>query len=168
MYLLRILYYFLVHIIFNFSSLSLPNSFSLSKVTEPVDHAEGPFWDPRSEILYFVDIHNGKVYSYNYNNNAVNYLSLGGDVAIVVPSKQNPNLLIVARNRSVLAVEWNGNSNKETAEQILTTVAENFPTSRFNDGKADKEGRLWFGKNFVTLLPLFLKKRIEGYHQCLF
>lgn len=130
----------------NSSCLPLPNTFSLTQVTDPVDHAEGPFWDPRSEKLYFVDIHSGKVLSYNYNTNAVYSLSLGGDVSIVLPSKTDPNLLIVAKNRSVLAVEWNGNSNKETGQLELTTVAENFPTSRFNDGKADKEGRLWFGK----------------------
>ena len=47
-------------------------------------------------------------------------------------------------NRSVAAVEWDGVS-EPSETRILTTLAPDFPTSRVNDGKADKEGNLWIG-----------------------
>lgn len=113
-------------------------------MTAPVDHAEGPVWDIRKNILYYVDIHSGKILSYNYYTHELNSVTFHGDVAIIVPSKFNPDVLIVANNRSVLAVKWNGQTEVESVK-LLTTVANNFPTSRFNDGKADNHGRLWFG-----------------------
>lgn len=122
-----------------------------------MDHAEGPVWDARKNVLYFVDIHSGRVLSYNYYTEEIHALDLGGDVSIVAPSKSDPDLLIVANNRSVVAVRWNGVDEPESPV-VLTTVAEDHPTSRFNDGKPDKEGRLWFGTYFVELLRNMLNK----------
>lgn len=116
----------------------------IQQVTYPIDHAEGPSWDARKNILFYVDIHTGRVFSYHYNTSLVHYITLNGNVTPVVTSENNPNLLIVGLNRSVVAVEWDG-TNEIGNQRVLTTVSEEFPTSRMNDGKADKEGRLWFG-----------------------
>lgn len=114
------------------------------QVTYPVDHAEGPTWDSRNQMLYYVDIHSGRVFSYDYNTTEINYMTLNGEVTPVIPAKSNETVFIVGLNRSVVAVEWDG-KNEHTKQRVLTTVSQQFPTSRFNDGKADKEGRLWFG-----------------------
>ncbi|XP_066145537.1 uncharacterized protein [Euwallacea fornicatus] len=125
---------------------SAPNfdSPSVFQVTQPVDHSEGPMWDGRKNILYFVDIHSGRVLSYNYNTKKVNYITLKGAVTPVIPAKKSENILIVGVERSLVAIEWDG--EKELGSQrTLTTVSHQFPQSRFNDGKADKQGRVWIG-----------------------
>ncbi|XP_049823903.1 regucalcin [Aethina tumida] len=113
------------------------------QATEPVDHSEGPSWDPRTNLLYFVDIHSGKVLSYNYENGDVKYITLDGQVTPVVQSVDK-DVILVGVNRSVVAVEWNGLGELK-GQKVLTTVSQQYPTSRFNDGKADKKGRLWWG-----------------------
>lgn len=115
----------------------------LYQLTSPIDHGEGPVWDGRKDILYYVDIHSGNLHSYEYCSGKTNFINLEGDVTLVAPTV-NPDVLIVAVNRSVLAIEWDGKKNLGK-QRILTTVSEQFPKSRFNDGKSDKHGRLWFG-----------------------
>lgn len=107
-------------------------------------HGECPTWDSRNNILYFADILNGKIYSYNHTNEEIKSITLDGLVAPIVPSKADPNLLIVGLNRSVVAVNWNKQDNSFKTK-TLVTVSGDFPESNFNDGKADKNGRLWFG-----------------------
>lgn len=44
---------------------------------------------------------------------------------------------------------WNGkNGNAAQNVTVLTSVDEDKIGNRFNDGKADKMGRLWWGKFF--------------------
>ncbi|KAF2902966.1 hypothetical protein ILUMI_03214 [Ignelater luminosus] len=125
---------------------SMSNHFgpAVYQLTDPVDHGEGPTWDSRTGLLYFVDIFDGRVLSYDPETSCINAITFNGAVTPVIPSQSDPHLLIVGVNRSVYAVEWNG-KGKIGATKLLTTVSQQFPTSRFNDGKADKEGRLWFG-----------------------
>lgn len=113
-------------------------------MTEPVDHSECPTWDTRNNVLYFVNIHQGEIYRYTYETGDIRHIQLNGEIAPVIPSKDNPNLLIAGLNRSVVAVEWDGESIPSHT-RILTTLSRQFPTSRVNDGKADIEGRLWIG-----------------------
>lgn len=124
---------------------------ALYQVTTPVDHAEGPVWDARKNVLYYVDIHSGLVLCYNYLTTELTSIKFDGDVATVAPSKANPDVLIVANNRSVLGVKWDG-KNSVQGVKLLTTVAHEFPTSRFNDGKPDSKGRLWFGTALQPIL----------------
>ncbi|XP_044271753.1 regucalcin-like [Tribolium madens] len=112
-------------------------------ITDPVDHSECPTWDSRNNLLYFVNIHAGEIYRYHYENEEIEVIKLDGEIAPVIPSKRDPNLLIAGLNRSIVAVEWNQTSSSDT--RILTTLSNQFPTSRVNDGKADNQGRLWIG-----------------------
>ncbi|XP_050303750.1 regucalcin-like [Anthonomus grandis grandis] len=117
---------------------------AIYQITEPVDHAEGPTWDSKRNMLFFVDIHAGGIYSFNFETKAVNHINLNGDVTPVIPCKTNQNMLVIGLNRSVATVEWDG-TNELGQVKVLSTVAEEFPASRMNDGKADQKGRLWFG-----------------------
>uniref|UniRef100_A0A6P7FLT3 Regucalcin n=1 Tax=Diabrotica virgifera virgifera TaxID=50390 RepID=A0A6P7FLT3_DIAVI len=132
----------LVFVIFRVGSADLGPC--VHQVTSPVGHAEGPHWDARRNILYFVNIPDGEVYAYHYNSKILKKITLSGTASPVVPSRKDPNLLIVGVNRSVVAVEWDG-KNKLGGQQVLTTLSQQFPGSRLNDGKADKQGRLWWG-----------------------
>ncbi|KAF5275084.1 hypothetical protein FQA39_LY07021 [Lamprigera yunnana] len=114
------------------------------QVTEPVDHGEGPTWDDRTNLLYFVNIYEGKILSYDYTTKELNAAQLHGNTTPIIPSKTDPYLFVVGIERSIYALEWDG-KNPIQNKQILTTVSQQFPNSRFNDGKADKNGRLWFG-----------------------
>lgn len=129
-----------------FSSIyTITNKPYLYQVTYPVEHGEGPIWNERKQLLYFVDLHAGKILSYDPVLDKTYSIQFNGDVTIVVPTKHDPNLLIVTVNRSISAVVWDGTGAK--GEQLdLVTVANDKPSSRFNDGKADSRGRLWFGK----------------------
>lgn len=115
----------------------------LYQLTDPVSHAECPTWDSRNNILYYVNIPQGQIFRYDYATKTQKSIKLNGEIAPVIPSKNNPNLLVAGLGRSVVAVEWDGSTQSET--KTLTTVSEQFPNSKFNDGKADKQGRLWIG-----------------------
>lgn len=130
--------------VITFSYASLFNGPAVRQVTEPVDHGEGPTWDPRTNLLYFVDIFEGRILNYNYLTNDLNAVYLHGNTTPVIPTKNNPHRFIVGIERSVSIIEWDG-KGPITAKKHLVTVSKQFPTSRFNDGKADKEGRLWIG-----------------------
>lgn len=49
----------------------------VQQITEPYEHAEEPTWDPTKGILYFVDIHQGLVVSFNSRNKEINHVKLG-------------------------------------------------------------------------------------------
>ncbi|KAF5301130.1 hypothetical protein FQR65_LT08960 [Abscondita terminalis] len=123
---------------------SVFNGPAVYQVAEPIDHGEGPTWDSRTNLLYFVDIFEGRALSYNYLTNELNAIYLHGNTTPIIPTKTNPCQFIVGIERSVSLIEWDG---KETvfSKKALVTVSNQFPTSRFNDGKADKDGRLWIG-----------------------
>lgn len=101
-------------------------------------------WSERNDLLYFVDLHAGKILTYNPNTERNNVIQLNGDVSIIIPTKNDPNLFIAAINRSIVAIQLNQEGELEK-QVVLSTVANDKPTSRFNDGKADSKGRLWFG-----------------------
>lgn len=129
------------------------NSPTLQQITDPVDHTEGPSWDERSNLLYFVDIHTGRIFTHSYHTGNLKSIQLNGEVSPVIQT-EDPNYVIVGLNRSIVSVEWNG-TGKLGAQTELTTVAEQYPDSRFNDGKADKSGRLWLGKNSLKYYNCF-------------
>ncbi|XP_017775285.1 PREDICTED: putative sugar lactone lactonase YvrE [Nicrophorus vespilloides] len=114
------------------------------QLTEPLEHGEGPTWDPRTGLLYFVDIKEGRVYSYNPETEESYYVHLDGTVSPLVQCEGDPHRFVVGVNRSVISMEWDG-KHQIKCKKLLTTVAEDIPSSRFNDGKADSRGRLWFG-----------------------
>lgn len=91
-----------------------------------------------------MDIHTGTIMSYEHCSGETNSLSLYGNVTPIVASK-NENIFFIGLNKSLVALEWDG-KNKVGKQKILVTVSPQYPSSRFNDGKADKRGRLWFGE----------------------
>ncbi|KAJ8968668.1 hypothetical protein NQ317_009744, partial [Molorchus minor] len=120
---------------------------ALYQITEPVDHAECPIWDPRTNLLYYTDIHSVTI----SKRKKTRFIQLEGEVAPVILSKNNSSLLVVGLNRAVVAIEWDG-KGQLNSQRVLTRVQPKQTGSRMNDGKADKEGRLWIGENQFTLI----------------
>lgn len=81
---------------------------AIYQLIKPIDHAEEPTWDGRKNMLYYVDMIAGGIYSYNYNTTEVHSIHLGEPVGPVIPSEHDENLLVIGLNRAVLALEWDG------------------------------------------------------------
>ncbi|CAG9766957.1 unnamed protein product [Ceutorhynchus assimilis] len=122
----------------------------IQKITPPVEHAEVPTWDYRKQMLFYTDVHEGRIYSYHYPTKTVHSIYIGGNLNPVIPVKNNDNLLVVGQNRSLVVVEWDGTYSHEDTKQhintkVISTVSADYPNSGFNDGKSDATGRLWVG-----------------------
>jgi len=68
-----------------------------------------------------------------------------GPVSLVCPIEGEPNKYLITVERDVQVMEWDGKSPTPTGLKKLYTVDDHCPTNRINDGKCDKNGRLWAG-----------------------
>jgi len=65
---------------------------------------------------------------------------------MVVPIKGQPNKYIIAVERNLMILEWDGRSSEATSLVIHKPLdSEGSARSRSNDGKCDPRGRLWTG-----------------------
>lgn len=66
-------------------------------------------------------------------------------IGIIIPLKHKQNEFIVGADRVLYKFIWNGKSNDGKLVELLM-VDNDKMNNQFNDGKADKQGRLWIGK----------------------
>lgn len=100
--------------------------------------AEGPLWDERSGVLYWVDIMGETVSRTDPLTGETETCPLGQPVGTVV-LRERGGLLVAVRD-GIAALDL------ETCK--LTPVAApeaHLPGNRFNDGKCDPAGRFWAG-----------------------
>ncbi|XP_054258472.1 regucalcin-like [Macrosteles quadrilineatus] len=116
----------------------------LTRVTEPVDHGEGPHWDPTEQVLYYVDISGQALHRYDPATKTDTSLKLDKPVALVVPVKDERNKFVVGLGRDLVVLTWDWNSGKHQIS-TLASVDQHETGNRFNDGKADAKGRVWAG-----------------------
>ncbi|KAK6622932.1 hypothetical protein RUM43_008784 [Polyplax serrata] len=121
------------------------SNINIESVTEPVEHGEGPFWDAEKKVLYFVDLLKGGINKYDPNTGDLQRLDLDGPVTLIVPAKGETEQFVIGHGRDIVALKWNGTSDKPSSLSVLASVDKNKPENRFNDGKADAKGRLWAG-----------------------
>ncbi|XP_061713954.1 regucalcin-like [Cydia pomonella] len=118
---------------------------SLEAVTEPVWLGEGPHWDHRDQVLYFVSIFDKSIHKYDPATGKHTRAVLSDMPGFVIPIEGKPNHFVVGLKRRIVEVEWDG---KDGGARELRTVAEvdqDNPNNRFNDAKADPRGRLFAG-----------------------
>jgi sugar lactone lactonase YvrE len=101
-------------------------------------HAEGPCWDHENQLLYYVDIYNGKVHSYDPAANRDSVIDVGQDVGAVV--LHNNGELLLALKHGYYAYDLKAKQLKP-----ISDPEKHLPNSRFNDGKCDAGGRFWAG-----------------------
>jgi sugar lactone lactonase YvrE len=99
---------------------------------------EGPVWDAEAQRLYWVDIYNQRVHSFDPSARRDELLRLPEIVTCVVPTTSHQ--LLVALRHELALLEPNTGDLK----RILTLEADR-PRNRFNDGKVDPHGRFWVG-----------------------
>lgn len=99
---------------------------------------EGPIWDSRENVLWWIDINECKLHRFDPAKNSNETFEIGQRVGTVVPR---------ADGGLMLAVQ-NGFASYDPSSQELKIVADpesHLPQNRFNDGKCDPAGRFWAG-----------------------
>ncbi len=98
---------------------------------------EGPVWDPRAQVLYWVDINGFAVHVFDPATGRDRSINVGQHVGTVVPRRSSGVLLALREGFAALDLE---------TEQVTRLVnPEPDPRTRFNDGKCDPAGRFWAG-----------------------
>ncbi|XP_034252823.1 regucalcin-like [Thrips palmi] len=126
-------------------------SYEIKAVTRPVIMSESPFWDDESSTVIFVDVIGKEVLRYDPSSGelkSISFKNQTGRVTPAVPVRGSSQLLVgVGRVVHLVDVDWGaaGAAAAIRKDEPLVEVEAKMPGNRFNDGKADKEGRLWIG-----------------------
>ncbi|XP_014260079.1 regucalcin-like isoform X2 [Cimex lectularius] len=113
-------------------------------VVEPNAHGEGPHWDCEEQALYFVDIAGKAVHRYHAESSTHTFLQLNDSVNVVIPIKGERSKFALGYGRDISVLTWDWKTGKYSLVKRFS-VENDKPNNRFNDGKADTEGRLWIG-----------------------
>lgn len=98
---------------------------------------EGPLWDWRSQVLYWVDIDQSRLHRYDPASGVHDQIQLPyAACAIALRAKGG---LVLATRHGFVAWDWN--------DRTLTPLVdpEAGRATRFNDGAVDSRGRFWAG-----------------------
>jgi sugar lactone lactonase YvrE len=99
---------------------------------------EGPCWDHRSGLLYWVDIFEKQIHVFNPQTAKDRIIQLDQMVGAVVPRQDG----------GVVAALQHGFYWLDLETEQLTLISDpesHLPDNRFNDGKCDPAGRFWAG-----------------------
>jgi sugar lactone lactonase YvrE len=105
---------------------------------QPMQLGESPFWHPRENLLYWVDIPAREVLRANVFMGTVERWAMPMEPGCIAPAESG-GLVIALRDGIYRARDWGG------ALHLVQRFAHDPATTRFNDGKADVLGRLWAG-----------------------
>ncbi|XP_022191024.2 regucalcin isoform X3 [Nilaparvata lugens] len=117
---------------------------TLSLVTEPVLHGEGPHWDTHKQVLLFVDISGQAVHRVNPATNKHSFVDLNDTVSFVIPIRGRTNQFVIGLGLSIQILTWDGVSS-DYQLQAIDAVDHDKEGNRLNDAKADPSGVLWAG-----------------------
>ncbi|MES3015624.1 MAG: SMP-30/gluconolactonase/LRE family protein [Pseudomonadota bacterium] len=126
---------------------------------------ESPVWHPREQVLYYADIPGHQLQRFDPKSGALTHWAFDTDVASFAPMLDG-RLLVAMRDGL-----WH--FNPATGDRTLVAEPAYDPTTeRFNDGKADPQGRFWVGTIYeprvsaLASLRCFangkLTKKVEG------
>ncbi|MCZ8517329.1 SMP-30/gluconolactonase/LRE family protein [Paenibacillus filicis] len=99
---------------------------------------EGPSWDERSNVLYWVDIAGECLHIYNPSTNENAVVNIGQPIGAVAPCKSGG--IVMALQHGFYSYDF----DKRMMSFIVDPEAD-LPYNRFNDGKCDAKGRFWAG-----------------------
>ena len=97
---------------------------------------ESPFWHPDERCLYWVDIP-ARAARRLHADGRVESWPLHAEPGCIAPAR--PGFVLALRDGLWRAAHWGG------PLQCITPAPYDTATTRFNDGKADRQGRLWAG-----------------------
>ncbi len=107
---------------------------------------EGPVWDHRKNLLLWVDIENGTLYTYDPVKGSHHQRNFGEMLGAAVPAENGQLLLALA---SGLALYDPVSEIIERSPALSESGAE----IRCNDGKCDFKGNFWIGTMHRDLVP---------------
>ena len=99
---------------------------------------ESPFWHPDEQMLYWVDIPSRAIRRANVHGGGAESWGMPMEPGCIAPARSG-GLVIALRDGIYRARTWGG--PLERLQHFTHDVA----TTRFNDGKADPQGRFWAG-----------------------
>ena len=99
---------------------------------------EGPVWHPLQERLYWVDILNCRIYSYQPTTGQIFFFDTGKPVGALAPMDE-VNMLIALQGQIAVLDTQSGTIRG------FTKIEEDIVSNRCNDGKCDPKGRFWIG-----------------------
>lgn len=97
---------------------------------------EGPMWEARRNLLWFVDIKNGRVHHYDPATESRGTVEVGGMPCFVLPA--NDGGYVVGNGHGLH--RFDGTVMGEAIAGVAMPAA-----NRFNDATVDPQGRIWFG-----------------------
>ena len=107
---------------------------------------EGPIWDQKNQVLYWVDIMGNKLHVYDPTSGDDEAYDVGQSVGTVVPRASGG--LMLAMHHGFAAYDM----PSKTLDFIIDPEAEK-PDNRFNEGKCDPAGRFWAGTMTISPTP---------------
>ncbi|MCX6431383.1 MAG: SMP-30/gluconolactonase/LRE family protein [Actinobacteria bacterium] len=110
------------------------------------DIGEGPAWDDRENVLWFVDVTPGALYRLDPLTGEVESRLVGAPMGSAIPSREGG--LILALEDGVHAYSWD-----DDASRLLVPVEAHDARIRMNDAKCDPHGRLWAGTMAYEFTP---------------
>lgn len=102
---------------------------------------ESPFWHPQEQSLYWVDIPGRRLRRCHPSTGQVETWAMPSEPGCVAPARRG-GLVIALRDGVYRAKEWGD------ALQMLVAAQHDTATTRFNDGKCDRQGRFWVGSMY--------------------
>lgn len=123
----------------------------MTKSAEPIIQqkaqlGEGALWHGPGNVLYWIDIMNQEVHTYNPSTNENHTVNVGHDVGTVVTRKSGGLVLAIKDGFASL--------DPDTCKlEMLKEVEADIPSNRFNDGKCDPAGRFWAGSMNYEITP---------------
>jgi len=99
---------------------------------------EGPLWSVRDQRLYWADIPEKKLHIFNPKDGTNKTFDLP-DLVTSVSTRKNGGLILTLRSSFAFFDPASGKLD------VLAEPEPDKPGNRFNDGKCDREGRLWAG-----------------------
>ena len=109
---------------------------------QPDELGESPFWHPDEQLLYWVDIAGRKLRRADVAARSVESWAMPSEPGCVAPARTDgvcTGLVIALRDGIYRARRWGG------PLELLAPALHDPATTRFNDGKADPNGRFWAG-----------------------
>lgn len=99
---------------------------------------EGPIWDARGQVLYWVDISGAKVHVHDPATGEDRAIDVGQPVGTVVPRRSGGVMVALRDGFAALDLDTG-------ALNMIVDPEAHLPQNRFNDGKCDPAGRFWAG-----------------------
>jgi sugar lactone lactonase YvrE len=99
---------------------------------------EGALWDHQKQLLYWIDIENGVLYTHKPSTNESKTYNMGSRIGTVVPVQSGGVLVALEKGIYKMGLQ-------DTSMQLIAHPERNKTGNRYNDGKCGPAGRFWVG-----------------------